>query len=172
MAFLALLVILLALGLWKPSEPCYREKPLSYWLQEAPMLVQRGDHIVLLESHEDRFGRRYGACKEFPSRAVAAIQAIGTNGLPFILHRLARSDLPMQAELEQYVLRLGFDMPPWDNRAMQRAQAVAALVLLSPLPASASNSVLRLARSRHQQISAAAKLVLDGATPQTEDGAR
>ena len=75
--FLALLVLvvpaaILALGWWLPREPSYEGKRLSDWLQDLATL--RDQRLQKSNTHAN-----------MEARATAAVRAIGTNAVPYLV---------------------------------------------------------------------------------------
>jgi hypothetical protein len=86
-AGIAVLIAVAAAFLLTPSEPSYKGKPLTYWLQayKIPFTATNGLW---------RNGKALGADDEAPSRfeTDAAIKAIGTNAIPTLLRLIQHRD--------------------------------------------------------------------------------
>jgi hypothetical protein len=86
-AVLVLLVAVATVLLSTPSEPSYKGKSLSYWLQayKIPFTATHGLW---------RNGKPIGADEDLPTRSQAdtAIRAIGTNAIPTLLRLIQRRD--------------------------------------------------------------------------------
>jgi hypothetical protein len=88
---LIVLCVFLAAGfgwlLLKPSEPVYKGKTLSEWLEEA--------------SHSDYFGY-----EDTTPESVLAIRRIGTNALPYLVKMAAYKDTRSQQFLDEFYSKL------------------------------------------------------------------
>ena len=129
-----LLVTGLAAGLYLPSkQPTYRGQPISYWFSELPLTLVRGQVVMSAERIETG-DRKYGAQREKPEIAVAAIQEIGVKGLPFIMRKFSRRQTPIREWLQARASWCGVKRSLFPNPELERAQAVTALVALKSLP--------------------------------------
>jgi len=86
-AVFAVLLGLAAVLLLTPSEPSYRGKPLTHWLQAYKITITATNSLW-------RNSKPIGADDEAPSRyeADAAIEAIGTNAIPILLRLIQHRD--------------------------------------------------------------------------------
>jgi HEAT repeat protein len=86
-AVLAVVLGLAAMFLWTPSEPSFKGKSLSHWLEayQIPFMTTNGLW---------RNGKPIGADDETPTRyeADAAFEAIGTNAIPTLLRLIQHRD--------------------------------------------------------------------------------
>lgn len=154
------------LAYWpKDAGPLYQGKPLTYWSHQLPVTIilagSGGTNGVLRFNEINSAGRKYGASVESTNAAVEAIRHFGTNGLPYFLSKL-RGD---SSQLELLAEKVGSEHRiPWllprDSANMERAQAVTALVALSPLPERWVEQVRKVSRNSNRRVAASAGYVL------------
>lgn len=139
-----LMFVALVVGFWLGSnEPTYGGRPLSYWFNELPPTLVRGSSAGVAQQ-VSMGGRKYGAQHEKPQTSLAAITGIGMKGLPFLLRKLGRREAPVTRWIEGWAVRFGVKRTLFPNPELQRAQAVTAVLALSPLPPSAVEQIRRL----------------------------
>jgi hypothetical protein len=128
---LCLAVSILLTAFWLLRQPAYDGRPVSYWFKQLPVIYPITP------------APRATGIADYP-RALAAIRAIGTNSLPFLISKLQARPPPRLIRLiRSYagswpVIRTLF--PPQDQ-AKERGQAVAGLLLLCPLPPEAEQKL-------------------------------
>lgn len=99
--------------LWASREPTYEGKRLSQWLDEGMKLVSSPD-----------------ATNQSIAHIVKAVQAIGTNAIPFLLRDMERKEEPrwlFEAKLRAYKLKVMDETGWWSwplNRSMWGFQAL------------------------------------------------
>jgi hypothetical protein len=128
-----LVMALLVAAFWPSSQPFYNDRPLSYWFSRLP--ARTSDPNI---GYAFAYAPAPGAGAADYRAALAAIRAIGTNGLPFLLRKLHGQPPPpcVIRLLQRYagnwpVLRTLF---PVRDEAKERGQAAAGLIALCPLP--------------------------------------
>ncbi len=136
---LGVAVLVLALGSGS-KQPTYKRQPLAYWFNRLPLTMSGANTLSCVQFLEVS-GRKYGSREIEPRVSIAAIQSIGTNGLPFLIHKITRCDLPMIKWIEACASKCGIKRSLFPDPELERGQAVTALLALSPLPESA---ILRL----------------------------
>ena len=144
---LACLTALVAIvSLWsKAKEPRYGGHRLSYWLHQLPAtFCYRGSMTGNACLGVDRWGRTFRVEREKAYVSVAAIRAIGTNGLPFLIRKLGSRRLPLILRLEDWAFGRGIGLPFLADPDMERAQAVTGLLALGPMPAGALDQLQKL----------------------------
>jgi hypothetical protein len=131
-----LVVSITASALWMSSEPGYNGRSLSYWFQRLPVLSGSDINAGYVTTYSPVSSAGLGDCRA----ALAAIRAIGTNSLPFLIRKLRGRPPPRLTKLIQRhagnwpVIRTVF---PARDLAKEQGQAVAGLLVLCPLPAQA-----------------------------------
>lgn len=159
-----IMVGILTLTLWVSHEqPAYRGQPLAYWFNELPLTIVRANSIESAEQLDDG-GRKYGSQRERPAVSLAAIQMMGADGLPFIMHKLARPEPTFTKWAQWLAYRCGIRHPLFANREAERAQAVTALLALSPLPPDAASQLQRLSRNNTNSVGLLATYLLTAST--------
>lgn len=131
-AGLVLTVLVLTLC-WPSRQPSYQGHPFAYWFRELPFLVPASGPIPNRAITVGVPPRSWGH-HETPSAAIAAIQAMGTNAVPFLLPKLRRGDAPQPTALQLVLLKIGYRRPLFANIEAERGQALTALICLAPLP--------------------------------------
>ena len=159
-----LMVGILTLPFWvSPKQPAYRGQPLPYWFNELPLTIVGARSIESAEQL-DEGGRKYGSQRERPAVSLAAIQMMGADGLPFIMHKLARQEATFTKWAQRFAYRCGIRYPLFANREAERAQAVTALLVLSPLPADAVSQLQTLSRNNTNSVGLFATYLLTAGT--------
>ena len=132
-------------------QPSYNGRPVSYWFKQLPAIYgdpSAGKPMIYPErgaGHEAIvYSMKYYATPAVPATgitdypgALAAVRAIGTNGLPFLVRKLQGRPPPRLIRLMQRYAGtwpiIGTILPPQDL-AKEQGQAVAGLLALCPLP--------------------------------------
>ena len=145
----AALSILVA-AFWPSGQPGYGGQPLSYWFKRLPELSGNLDVKV---TYSLKFPAVPSGGNSECGAALTAIRNIGTNGLPFLIRKLGRS--PPTPRLIRLLHRYAANWPIiWRvftkprtpvQESEERAQAVAGLLVLCPLPPDAEQKVRILA---------------------------
>lgn len=128
-------------ALWTFKEPTYGGRPLSYWFRRLPVHPGMEDVVGFVPpvSRPSVAENRAG---------LAAIRAIGTNGLPFLISKLQGRPPPRLITLIQ---RYAGDWPvistflPVRDVRREQGQALAGLLTLCPLPPDAEKRVRLMA---------------------------
>jgi hypothetical protein len=116
-------------------------------------------------------GRRYGAQHEKPETSLAAIRGLGTNGLPFIMRKLGRREMPVTKWIQTGASKCGVKRALFPNPEVERAQAVTALAALRPLPSEFIVQLRNLSKQGTNRIALSAAYALradtsaEGLTP-------
>lgn len=139
--WLVLPVLLLALAMWswRPHEPTWEGRTLGSWLKDL----------------EPDIGKKLGGVGEQKTAAATiAIQAMGTNCLPFLLQRLGLSQPTpwerMLINLEEQFGKRGVKLA-WGNTEMQlQLQALATMSAIEALGQQAAPAVPELHRWLNQ----------------------
>ena len=135
-AAVVLLCVVVAAS-WMSREPRYSGRSLSYWFQRLPVLSASESVVGVFRAPSSSSLAENRA-------ALAAIRAIGTNGLPFLVSKLQGRPPPRLISLIQ---RYAGDWPvistllPVRNVPREQGQALAGLLMLCPLPADAEKRV-------------------------------
>lgn len=120
----------LVAALWMLREPTYSGRSLSYWFQRLPVLPGKEGAVGFVPTVS-------GPSVAENRAALAAIRAIGTNGLPFLISKLQGRPPPRLITLIQ---RYAGDWPvistflPVRDVRREQGQALAGLLTLCPLP--------------------------------------
>jgi len=124
-------------ALWMSREPTYSGRSLSYWFRRLPVLSGKEGVVGVV--------RPVSSPSVAENRAaLAAIRAIGTNGLPFLISKLQGRPPPRLITLIQ---RYAGDWPvistflPVRDVQREQGQAMAGLLTLCPLPPDAEKRV-------------------------------
>ena len=119
LALAAVAVAIAAFWLWPFQEPVYEGKRLSQWLDEGLKLAPWDVYS------------RYSSSAYSPSveRVVRAVQAIGTNAIPFLLRDMERTESPwlQSAKTRAYKMKLMDQTEFWSwrlNRSVWGFQAL------------------------------------------------
>ena len=138
----------LAAALWRSRWPAYGGKPLPFWFKQLPILSVNEPSARItyqLPVYKGSLGVPGPSVRDY-RKAVSAIRAIGTNSLPFLIHKLERH--PIRSRPAKLAQRYAGNLPligeffPSERRmAIEQAQAVAGLIALCPLP---PDTVLKL----------------------------
>jgi hypothetical protein len=143
--------------------PLHQGKPLAYWLHQLPVTVVLPGRTngVLRFNGINSAGRKYGASLESTNASVESIRQVGTNGLPYLLTKLRGDDsqLKLLAEKLASEHRLPWLLPR-DSANIERAEAVTALVALSPLPEPWVAEVRKVSQNPNRRVAASAGYVL------------
>jgi hypothetical protein len=136
---LALSVIPVAL--WQLRVPAYGGHTVNFWIKHLPQVRIKDPRARVSYSFESI---PVGSAKPNPEdirRALAAIRAIGTNGLPFLMSKFRRE--PPHSRLsklaQRYAVRIPLAQELFPSAGQiedQRAQAVTGLLAVCPLPPS------------------------------------
>ncbi len=143
-------------------EPSHGGRTLSYWFNQLPLTFPSGGsrrESMKLESM-DLEGRKYGSQSEKPAAAIEAVRAIGSKALPFLLQKLQRQQRPVTKWIQICASKCGMKRALFPNIEMERAQAVTALVSLSPLPPDTVARLHKLSDGRTNKVAFAAGYIL------------
>ena len=146
-----------------PRLPAYNGHAISYWFRKLPITVVSARTVATAEAIEAG-GRKYGYQHEKPEATLAAIQGIGTNGLPFIIRKLGRRETALAKQIEAWLFKCGVKRSLFPNAEVERCQAVTALLALGSLPPEATVQLRKLSGSGTNSISLAATYVLAAQT--------
>ena len=151
----ALAVAIILAAMWPARQPAFAGRPVSYWFGRLPVIYgdpSAGKRMIYPDrgSGQETITYAYAGYRVAPTvpatgvadypGALAAIRAMGTNGLPFLLHKLeGRPPSRVTRLIQRYagswpVIRTLFR--PQD-RVKEQGQAVAGLLVLCPLPSDA-----------------------------------
>jgi len=153
---LALFVLVAAF--WPSGQPSYDGQPLSYWFRRLP-LVTGEPNVGYKVSYAS--GPPPGLADS--RAALAAVQAMGTNSLPFLIRKLQGRPPPRPVRLIQRyaggwpVIRTLW--PPPDG-LKEREQAVAGLLVLCPVPDEAERKLRAMSLDFNSNYWYAAQYVL------------
>jgi len=133
-AVVALLAILFFAQPSGPKEPVYQGKKLSRWMREA---------------YEDAHNGTAKYSREERDAARAALRAMGTNAVPYLLSEFARAPSPRRMQLNRWLYRQKFERFRFETGELRRDLATLSLRWLGP-DASPALPVLvpQLARER------------------------
>jgi hypothetical protein len=107
LASLALLVGV-ASGFWRSSEPTYQGKSVSVWFEEYARLSSRqGAPVAIIQGPSGRTLMVAGTVEPLPDPAWEALKAIGSNAVPYLIRRLRVS--PLESPL---YTRVFTNLPP------------------------------------------------------------
>jgi hypothetical protein len=138
----------------KAREPSYGGHRLSYWFHELPITEELlGEMPGVAYYRIDQLGSRFRVQREEAMVSIAAIQAIGTNGLPFLLRKLVNCPSPLLGYLRNCALKYGIKLPfPSDPPLLERKQAATALLALSPLPSRTVDQLQKVRRASSSEM--------------------
>ncbi len=180
MAVLGLTAWGIVRAVW-PSLPSYNGQSISVWFQKLPLIKpspyipvygQTGGYVsynldrYLSIGRVDQytyFGRKYGSTNE-SLQAMAAVQSMGTNGLPFLMKKFRQQDSRLVWWAEHHLWKVGLTRSLLRSHNVEREQALTALLILSPLPPAHVQELKRMRDDSDQRISAAASFAFDYAT--------
>lgn len=169
--FVALGVLTVVLAVWlraSTHQPTHKGHSLGYWFHRLPLVFayplpgNPGPNYAMAhrEQAADRLGRTYGASKPTAAQALRAVQAIGTNALPFLIQKLGRRESKSQEWIQASAFKCGIKARLFDNVSLQREQAVTALIVLMPLPSHSVRQLETLSTNADNNIKSAAQCVL------------
>jgi hypothetical protein len=156
-----LAVSILVAACWLLRQPRFDGRPVSYWFKQLPVIYgdpSAGKPMIYPERGTGRetivYSMKYYATPAVPTPgvtdypgALAAIRAIGPNGLPFLVRKLEGRPPPRLIKLMQRYAGtwpiIGTILPPQDL-AKEQGQAVAGLLALCPLPPDAEQKLRNL----------------------------
>jgi hypothetical protein len=142
-----LAVAALVAALWPPRSPVYAGQPLPFWFKRLPMLSVP-DPSARITYQFDLYGVPGAPVRDITKsrEALAALRAMGTNALPFLIRKLEQPSA--RSRFAKLAQRYGGKLPlvqryfPSDlQRHVEQQQSVAGLLALCPLP---PDTVLRL----------------------------
>jgi hypothetical protein len=157
---IAVLVSVLCFG---SKPPLYSGHPLGYWFNELPMTFVSAGTVGSAEQM-DEGGRKYGSQREKHGVSLAAIRNIGTQGLPYLIRKLERRETPIEHWAQTCAFKCGAKRLLFPNREVQRAQAVTALLALSPLPPDAISKLRFLSKNSTNSVGLSAAYLLRAST--------
>ncbi len=146
----------------------YQAKPLKYWFHQLPLTMVRnvgGKQTILMGGKMEALGLKYGSFLEEQEKTEEAIRAIGTNGVPFFLAKLGRHESATQNWIDEHAFRWGLKRRLFDCVEAERAQAVTALIWLSPLPDESLRELIVLSTNADSAIAGSAQYVLSSPKP-------
>ncbi len=174
-----LLLILTVLGVagllylaLRPALPSYQGQSLDVWFKKLPPTTLGWGSVYTDRGWKStNFGSWYQAGtvtynttnRSELHRTLHAIQTIGTNGLPYIMKQFTREDNRIEKWLGKTASAIGFRVSLGDH-ALERRQAVTALLANNPLPPNVVATLKALSSSTNQEISGTAKFVLSMTT--------
>lgn len=156
-----LVVSIVVAAVWPLRQAAYDGHLVSYWFKQLPVIYgdpSAGKRMIYPDRGRGQETIVYAAgyritptapatgMTNYPG-ALAAIRAIGTNGLPYLFHKLQGRPSPRLIRLIQRyagtwpVIQTLF--PPQDQ-AKEQGQAVAGLLVLCPLPPDAEQKLRSL----------------------------
>lgn len=168
--FIALAMILglgaLLFYLSTPPTPTYNGQSLEVWFRRLPLAQNNpagANFIAVLQMEWN--GNIYGTTNAADQGlSVKAIQALGTNALPYVMAKLSRPQPAFMHLLERWANKIGFHPAFLRDPRCERYQAVTALVMLSPLPPDAIEEVKKLSTDKDRDLSAQATFILSLST--------
>jgi hypothetical protein len=150
------------------NEVGYRGCSLGYWFHELPLtFVFPGRANCITKDNFTQpglLGGPYGSQWIEPRDSISAVREIGTNGLPFLIRKLSRHNSSITAHVAAFALKWGIRRPLLTNASMERAQAVTALVALSPLPDTAVEELRNMIRNKGINASLEVTFVVEAQT--------
>jgi hypothetical protein len=165
LAISALITIGIAVTGRKPREPVTGGKPLGYWFHELPVTrIGPTNTVITFQTLTltGVFGGIYGSQRVRPNVSTAAIRDIGIDGVPFLMAKLNRSNLPFWLQIQQLGFWCRIKRPLFVNREAERVQALTGLLALPSLPESTIENLRKLRRNPNPTIAAAAAMILRG----------
>jgi len=132
----------------------WQGRPVDYWFNQLGFrAVMRSPSGAV---------RTWGSWNETPEASAQAVRGIGTNAIEFYLRKLRRQVGTREGQIALAARRLGFEDFLLRIRGVdsERGQAVAALILLKPLPPEVVSELVILSTNKDQDIAAAARCAL------------
>ena len=136
-----LVIAAVAVALWRSRWPAYEGQSLPIWFEQLPLVTVNDPHATIVYKAVIYSGSR-GASRpggRDGRKALTAIRAIGTNGLPFLIEKLERR--PPRSRFAKLAQRYAGGLPLTQTlfpsvlqTDMERGQAVTGLLALCPLP--------------------------------------
>lgn len=155
----------LSLACTTSRKPHFDGRRLTRWFRSLPLTYVRpspagSQHIG--QGPWRRFHNRiYGSTNQAEAQAsLFAVEKIGTNGLPFLLSKLAATDSLSQRLSDRICEKVGLNWRPFRACDVERAQAITGLLHRDFYPMWALDELARLTNSSNPQIAAAAHFVL------------
>ena len=160
-------IIVLALG-GKRNEAHYNGKSLSYWFRGLPMtkiqLRAGGLHRVIQVQSAKSNGHDFGSTNRGETHAsLQAIEAIGTNSIPFLLKKLAATDSRVQVWSDSVWSEFKLTWRPWRSSSMERGQAIVGLLRRDFWPFWALEELSKMTNANNAEVAMASKFVLTSA---------
>ena len=167
--FVAGILVFLFFLCFPSHPPSFHGRSIESWFEQLPLLWLPNGGIVPVSIATGRFrirlewekdGRKYGNSKRNPNESLAAIRAIGTNGLPFIMRKFVRRESRLQRWIDTSASKCGLRRSLFKDANVERAQAVTALIVLRPLPPQVISELKVLSSKKDVTISPPANFVL------------
>jgi hypothetical protein len=158
--FLAALVFYLCIHL---KQPAYGGYPLEYWFNKlSPTIVSAGS--IMTADQMSMGGRTYGSQRESQNTSRSAIQNISTNGLPFLMQKLAKHEAPLANLVQLWLSKCGVRRSLFPSAEIERGQAVTALLALSPLSPETISKLRILSKESGTSVGQSAAYLLRAST--------
>jgi hypothetical protein len=138
----------------------YQGKPIEYWFAQLPITpmpppgVEFSPNIrAFVTSH----GQQYGSTNV---DGIAAIEALGTNALPFLLARLQGLESVAKKLVTKAATNSGAGYLPFRNADIERLQAVTGLIHVKALTPEARQLITSLSTNTKPDIASSAAFIL------------
>ena len=173
MLWVGLIALILVAGIaywaWplRVPDPVYKEKPLSYWLDQLPMTMVMGatTNVPLMVAWMNATNAFTARARYQPVEksedAIRAIRAMGTNAMPLIMARLAAKDSKFKQQILNGLNKLGIRRQFMENPGVKRSRAMTALLYLQPLPEDVMAQVRPLATNADTTLVILSRLILE-----------
>jgi len=132
----------------------WQGRPVEYWFNQLGFReVMRSPSGAV---------RTWGSWNETPEASAKAVRGIGTNAIGFYLRKLGRHVSTCEGQIALAERRVGFEDSLFRIRGVdsERGRAVAALILLKPLPPEVVSELVILSTNGNRDIAGAAQRVL------------
>jgi hypothetical protein len=155
----------LAFALWPARLPSYNGESLTFWFERLPQVhnirtfagypdAPLSAHVTYAQPRTTAVTVGYrvalptttttGSSQDYPA-ALKAIPAMGTNALPFLIRKLERRPpSPRLAPIRRTAAKWSVTAELFPDVEGERAQAVAGLLVLCPLPPDAQQKLRAL----------------------------
>ena len=161
---LALLALsLLVWRIWPTPQPYYNGKPLSYWFKHLPQSYFV--RVPLFHNTATNIYRNTITNQFDPeTQAIAAIQSMGTNSLPFLFSKLVRQRSQAWKLTGKIAINCGIGrlfVSHFPDLKAEKAQAMTGLLALMLLPQGFASQLQTLSTNSDEQIAIPASWLLE-----------
>ena len=145
-----------------PKPLTYQGKPIECWFAQLPVTPIPPPEAVFgnIRGFIKSTGQQYGSTDLLADSGIAAIEALGTNALPFLLARLQATDSVSERAVTKVATNAGVSYLPFRNADLERLQAVTGLIRLKTLTPEAQLLITSLQTHANPGIASAAAYIL------------